>query len=135
MTWLDENRESLIYDISNLAFTVADLREGERSPHALHQVFDVCQPGNIDRVDRVMRLAYSEILHALGGYRPRDSQELLRLHELMREYVTTRVLADWLSITLPEAADAWKDRSAETIQQIGCIPSAAYCGPREIPPI
>jgi len=33
--------------------------------------------------------------------------------ESVRGYLVARVLADWLSITLPEAADVWREKASE----------------------
>ena len=56
-------KKALLYDIANMAFTIADC--GDPANHSLHRVRDICQDGNIDRVARVLGLAYSNILSAL----------------------------------------------------------------------
>lgn len=170
-------REALLHDISNLAYVAADVCGESRSPHALHQAFDICQPGNIDRVDRILCLAFSEAALLLkeladaavvatdgkcfpasrlrlsdehlspailslsfkkevtgagslrhgpgsthfnsGWATPRVSSiEALRIRELMHEYLTASVLADWLAITLPESAPAWTARASEAFSRL-----------------
>ena len=58
------SRESLEYDIANLAFIIRDSVETER--HGMHCLADICQEGNIDRVRGVLIIAYSEILTVLS---------------------------------------------------------------------
>lgn len=124
-------RDSLLYDISNLAFVVGDVREGAADSHKLHQIFDVCEKGNIDRVDHILRLSFAEVRAMLRGILAREKErepDEMRLplksgldmecveviDESVRGYLVARVLADWLSITLPEAADVWRDKAAES---------------------
>lgn len=131
------SRKSLLYDISNLAFTIADT--GDNNRHSLHQVRDICEDGNIDRVNAVLHLAFSKVVAILSRPRksrkgklntlpseeckptvPPDDFQLhiklppemeFNLKETIREYLVCCVLADWLAITLPEAADVWKFRA------------------------
>lgn len=146
-------KKALLYDISNIAWTVADCPGIET--HALHQVRDICQEGNIDRVSRVLGLAYSQILSVLFpilkapginidrdiSKHPRDyvlifrddrclkfflTQELkLRIKETCHEYMVAMVLADWLAITLPEAAEVWKERALACFEALREIANSA----------
>lgn len=131
--------QSLLYDIENMAFVIADTVEKDR--HALHCVRDICREGNIDRVSRMLGLAYSKIMAVLSpvilspgmslehdfSLHPHDyainfkttrafryvlTPEIkLKIKETAREYMVCMVLADWLGVTLPEAADVWKYRA------------------------
>lgn len=130
------NKKALLYDIENMAYTIADT--GEPGRHTLHRVRDICQDGNIDRVARVLGLAYSNVLSVLtpvleqlrmdidkdysseahdyifkfrqdNQMRFRLSKESkLKIKETVHEYMVSKVFEDWLGITLPEAADVWK---------------------------
>lgn len=123
-------RESLLYDISNLAYVVGDVRESKMEGHTLHQTFDICEKGNIDRVDHILRLAFAEVRamlrHVVVREKERETHEMRLplkpgldrecvdiLAGSVREYLVARVLADWLSITLPEAADVWNGKASE----------------------
>lgn len=129
-------KKALLYDIANMAYLIAD--NGEPLNHGLHRVRDICQEGNIDRVARILGLAYSDILSVLSpiiispeiditkdvSQTPRsypiefkDNEDLkyalttekkLKIKETSHEYMVSMVLADWLSVTYPPAADVWK---------------------------
>lgn len=132
-------KKALLYDISNMAFTIADCSGIEA--HALHQVRDICQEGNLDRVARVLGLAYSNVLVALlplispskidmgrdlsAGTHDYEinfrkdpdfhflltKEKQLKIKETVHEYMVCLVLADWLGVVLPPAADVWKYRA------------------------
>lgn len=184
-------RKSLVYDISNIAYVMADVNtpvgnisyagtlaatavkdnSEKRDPHSLHQLFDICNEGNIDRVNRIIDLAFSIAKALLEGkaliptigiqsvislnpinafYENNSDQkeafihenssdkeeginkrkeafhEFLEIHlqkgrfkrhrlpmlrETVREFIICMVLADWLSITLPELAGVWKAKA------------------------
>lgn len=134
------NKKALLYDISNLAYTIADL--GDNTRHSLHQVRDICEDGNIDRVNAVLALTFSKVLALLGGKPCLHPHKInmdrgktvttdfviplkkyvknkylltpeieMNFKETVREYLVCCVLADWLDITLPEAADVWRFRA------------------------
>lgn len=135
---LSFKRSELVYDISNYAFVEGDLI-GEDGEHAHHQVTDIAEAGNVDRVTRVLNLAYWECVELLYPYTkeavPEDQEELdnvlrepevyvvrLRipetfalnsvkfLKEMIHEYMVCRVLQDWLSITYPQSASRWEEK-------------------------
>ena len=131
-------KKALIYDISNMAYVIADT--GDDGNHSLHRVRDICEAGNIDRVSRVLGIAYAKILALLSPLIEtncrdeakdesakvhdypisfRDDGELkyslspekkLKIKELTHEFMVCMVLTDWLEVTFPVAADVWKDR-------------------------
>lgn len=133
-------KKALLYDISNLAYLIADT--GEDGRHTLHRVRDICEDGNIDRISRLLGLAFTEILDILKPIVespamdvnhdftavPRDyeikfrketklsSVVRMRIKETAREYMVSRVLADWLSLTLPETAETCKTRLGLSMQ-------------------
>lgn len=128
-------RDALLYDIGTLGYVEADIMQ-EAQQDAKHQTFDIGQDGNRDRVTRVMNLAMSEMVDALYPYTKHELpddisplDDLLRdplvyemrltvpkkfsattlrlIREFVHEYIVCRVMADWLSITKPEAAANW----------------------------
>ena len=133
-------RAELIYDASNYSFVEADIMpEGDECRR--HQVFDIGQAGNVDRVTRVLNTAHAECVEMLYPYTKEeipDEQEALDdvlkepetyeikltlletfslttlrlLEELIHEYLVCRVLADWMSITNPESEAKWEKKFA-----------------------
>lgn len=149
-------KKAILYDVSNLAYTIADM--GDDSIHALHRVRDICEEGNIDRVSRILGLAYSNIINILSplldsamiecdkdlSAKPRDyvlnfkcdktltrnlTPEIkLKIKETAHEYMVCMVMADWLAITLPEAADVWKYRFEKAFESLSEIAASLTDG-------
>ena len=140
-------RKALLYDIANMAYTIADT--GEHTRHTLHRVRDICQDGNIDRVNRILALTFSKVLTVLlpvlkpprrlkslpcgedsekdfpihlrkdGNMKFIITQEIeMNIKETVHEYMVCMVLGDWLAITLPEAADVWRYRAEKALQTL-----------------
>lgn len=139
-------KKALLYDIANLAFLIAD--NGDPLNHSLHQVRDICQEGNIDRVSRILGLAYSRIIDTLSPILSRNhinidkdlsvvphdyvinfrsgarlrykltDERKLRIKETAHEYMVAMVLADWLALTYPPAYDVWKYRADAAMQAL-----------------
>lgn len=142
---LNFEREQLLYDIKNYCFVEGDLME-RNDEHAKHQTFDVGEEGNIDRVTRVLDLAFASCVELcypyskkeLRDYNRRDDEleeedeYVLRLklpngfssttidllEKLIHEYLVYRVVADWMSITKPESEANWRRKIEEAEQQI-----------------
>lgn len=120
------SRSQLLYDIKNIAYVEADVMPAEEE-HRRHQVFDIAEDGNVDRVTRVMDLAVDkcrEMLFPLtksvvDNVESRDDKltetpvyyiylslpqsfsktTLDYLAKLIHEFIVYTVLVDWLSIT------------------------------------
>lgn len=133
------HREQLLYDIGNYAFVEGDLL-GEDAEHVAHQVKDIVESGNVDRVTRVLNLAHREceellypwtktsladgavlddrlvvpdryeIVLTVPSTFARTTVELLR--DSIHEYMVCRVLQDWLSLTNTPGAAAWDEKLA-----------------------
>ena len=114
--------------------------------HAKHQVFDIAQDGNVDRVTRMLNLAYSECVEMMYPYtkEPCNSEEeqnnelvekeeyVIRLlvsddfskstvtliANLVHEYMICRVLEDWMSITNPSSQSNWGAKLDNIQEQI-----------------
>lgn len=119
-------RGELMYDIKNLAFVEGDVMATD-DDHDRHQVMDIGEDGNVDRVTRVLDLAIAHCRELLFPYsrtdvgakeerddtfeEPEEYMIELRLpadfskstldylEKLIHEYLVYRVLMDWLSIT------------------------------------
>ena len=136
-------RSELLYDAANYSFVEGDIMKAD-DEHARHQVFDIAEKGNIDRVTRVLNLAHSECVEMLFPYTKEeiaDGQEALNdvliapeeyhivlnlpvgfslttvklLQNLIHEYLVCRVLADWMSITNPNSEANW-ERKFESLR-------------------
>lgn len=125
-------RQELLDDIAAGAFLSADVEEGKENPHTLHQTFDICEEGNIERTARLMRLAFSEaaaILRPLmENPSPPEGEEdfrlaldipgrgkeaaAMRIRETVHEFIVAKVLTLWLRITLPGKAGGWEKIAA-----------------------
>lgn len=139
-------RSELLYDAENYSFVEGDIMSTENI-HAKHQVFDIGQSGNVDRVTRVLNLAHSECVEMLFPYTKEeipDEQEALNdilkepeeynillslpdgfslstvklLKHLVHEYLVCRVLADWMSITNPSSQANWENKLSSIKQKI-----------------
>ena len=131
-------RKSLLYDISNIAYIVADsapdLDEKTRSV-----ITDICEEGNVDRVTRIMNRAYNDLLNRLYAYTkervleenkindlfsepleykiqmmvPEDFSKttVSALSEYLHEYMVDVVLVEWLSITKKDEVGIWQEKA------------------------
>lgn len=119
-------RDELLYDIKNMAFVEGDIIH-TNDEHDRHQIMDICEDGNIDRVSRILDFAISkcrELLFPFTKTKVEDASVLddklevpdkyeinmlvpddfsrssaLYLEKLIHEYLVCTVLSDWLSIT------------------------------------
>lgn len=108
--------------------------DGE-NPHDSHQLQDIVEDGNVERVTRVLDLTFAEVVELCypftkmkieDDYRLNDiyrENEAYRLHlttpitmsvtsidylaKLVHELLVCRVMADWTSITKPSATANW----------------------------
>lgn len=137
-------RAELLYDAENYSFVEGDIMATD-DVHAPHQVYDIAQTGNVDRVTRVLNLAHAECVEMLYPYTkeeipegqeamddvltaPEEYDIVLNLPEnfsmttvqllrhLIHEYLVCKVLADWMSITKPESMENWQMKF-ETIKE------------------
>lgn len=132
-------RSELLYDARNYAYVESDIMDGDRE-HARHQLADICEEGNVDRVSRILALVHAEVVEMLYPFTKSEPEneeisdtleepteyvvELTipvtmsgtttkLLSKLIHEYMVYRVMADWLGITNPQVAAAWKAKADE----------------------
>lgn len=119
-------RSELLYDARNIAYVEGDVMPTD-DEHDRHQVMDLGEDGNIDRVTRIIDLAIAHCREMLFPYSRTDVDEeeerddkletpdeytielrlpddfskstLTYLEKLIHEYLICRILADWMSIT------------------------------------
>ena len=130
-------QDDILHDIENYAYVVGDIMQAD-TEHVRHQVLDICQDGNIERVSRVLNLAYSEVVELLYPYTKVPCEQntatnnaptypaeyvinmelpdsfaqstVNLLTKLIHEYFVCRILGDWLSITAPAHAGIWEEK-------------------------
>lgn len=130
--------QELLYDIENYSFVEGDIMNVD-DEHIRHHVLDVGQSGNIDRVKRVLNLAHAECVEMLFPYTKENVPEDVNildnaltasqtydidlnlpdgfslttvklLKNLIHEYLVSRVLSDWFSITKPSSHANWENK-------------------------
>lgn len=135
--------QELLYDVENYSFVEGDIMD-TNDVHARHQVIDIGQSGNIDRVKRVLNVAHAECVEMLYPYTKEKVLEegkvldnsltasqsyiialnlpngfsmttVQLLKHLIHEYLVCRVLADWMSITNPNSEANW-ERKFESLR-------------------
>lgn len=128
------NREEIIGDVADLAYVVGDVNSDGATPHRLHQTFDICAEGNIERVNRMIDLATAEVNVMLRHYRDDVGVRDRLVERYVHEYLVARVMYDWLSVTIPEVSDVWREKASEARSALA---SATTCAPliRRLPPI
>lgn len=138
-------REELLYDCKNYAFIEGDVMKAN-TEHDRHQVFDIGEDGNVDRVTRVLDLAFAQCVELCYPYSKvpmteetslDDTLEYREVYELrmlvpndfshttvellrrqIHELLVYKVMADWMSLTKPDSKGNWQDKIDETEQGI-----------------
>ena len=137
-------RKELLYDAQNYAYIEADVM-GEEKQHAQHMLADICEEGNVDRVSRILAVVHAAVVEMLYPFTKQEPVEeelddkleapeeyvveltipntvsrttVKLLSKLIHEYMVYRVMADWLSITNPAAAQTWMGRAEDTATEI-----------------
>lgn len=129
------------YRVSNLAYIEAQSMEA-----APQRMTDICEDGNIDRVDDVMRTAVHEVYdlllpysksvtgcdntaddneHTSGGWNillhlPDDfpEAEVDGIGTQAVEYISSRILKDWCALVKPESMPLWNERMQEAKENL-----------------
>ena len=94
-------REQLLYDIKNLAFVEGDVLSDE-AQHSKHQVQDIGEDGNIDRVTRMLDLAIAHCVEVLYPVSKIDVVDGTVLNDNLTEtatYTVTLLVPDDFSQT------------------------------------
>ena len=61
------NREQILYDIKNVAY-IEGHKLDEKQQHIQHTIVDICEEGNIDRVNRILYNVYLSVVEMLYPY-------------------------------------------------------------------
>lgn len=140
-------RKDLLYDIGNLGYITSDVMKTDDA-HDRHSISDVAEDGNVDRVTRVMDLAYRECADMLYAYTKTDVEDdrslddqfgetdvyemrlyvpsdfaegtAVLLKDLIHEYIVQRTLYDWLSLTYRDRNESamWSLKAEDTRTKI-----------------
>ena len=135
-------RDQLLYDIKNYSYVEGDVM-GEEKQHAQHVLVEIGEEGNVDRVSRILAVVHTAVIEMLFPYTKAEPIEeeidnclhapeeyvvelnvpntmsrttMHHLSKLIHEFMVYCVLADWLSITNPQAAANWTAK-AEAIKE------------------
>ena len=137
-------RQELLYEMENIAHVEGDVMEPGHD-HGRHQLQDVGQEGNVDRVTSVLNL---EVARCREMLRPYTDSEIVRtelddelkappvygivmsversfsqttlylLERLIHEYLVCKGLAEWMGITYPQKAQMWALKAEATMAEI-----------------
>lgn len=138
-------RSELLYDCANLGYVHGDTMR-TNDDHDRHQVQDIAEDGNVDRVTRILNLTMTEIREALYPYTKKEAEDgdtrvdtlveperyAIEMHvpetfsktthsyleQLIHELLVDRVMEDWLSITYPEKAPIWRVKGDDVLGKI-----------------
>jgi len=132
------HRDQILYDCETGAYVEGDVMSVE-DEHAKHQVMDIAQEGNVDRVTRVLNTAFNECvemcypfaktktlkdgdvlddtLQAPGTYVltlrvpcTLSDTTIHLLRDKIHERLVCSVMADWMSITKPNVEGNWEKK-------------------------
>lgn len=134
---LEFKRPELVYDIKNLGYIIHDSLTKEQ-PSIGKNIVDIMEDGNADRIQRLLDLAYTEVMRILSPlvdrrvevdaygsdilYEPTSyyvfitlkhtmpgtTENLLRVY--IHEFLVAYVMAEWLAMVAPDAAALWVNK-------------------------
>lgn len=140
---LEFKRTELEDDIAQIGYVSGDVSDG--GDHPKHQLQDVIQDGNRDRVLRMLSLAHGEVLEMLYDSTNRAVEDgewnnvledpdkyvvdlevptsfsrttVEYLRHAIHEYMICRVWEDWMSIVSPGQADVWVAKRLQAKEDI-----------------
>jgi len=147
------HRKDVMYEIRNLGYVEGDVMDGENG-HRKHQMQDIGEDGNVDRVTRIMDLAFAECCNACGRYAYEEIEDgmtdddayreetgyVLRLKmpraysqtgirlltKYIHEYMVDCVMAEWTELVNPESTARWREKCAVLAEQISVTLAARY---------
>lgn len=127
-------RTELMYDIKNLGYIIHDSASKE-TPAEGKNIVDIAEDGNADRIQRLLDLAYAEVMRILSPYTdhevtadaygndilneptvyfvyitlkhnmPGITENLLRTY--IHEFMVAYVMAEWLAMVAPDQSALW----------------------------
>ncbi len=140
-SFLSLKTADLLDDIRSAAWLESELHP-ELDRHRRHQMADICEQDNIERVWRVLcigeaeiRLALSRILRQrkfVGGVNNLERPELMLfrfqfslpastfsfIKEKTHEYLVAAVMAERTAVIIPSAASVWRGRAVDALNSL-----------------
>ena len=147
--------DEVLADIGSAAWMEQELHPGI-DRHRRHQMADICQRDNVERVWRVFGVTVAEIRFALitilkppGDLLPANELQrpecwsftfLVRLapdtlsflKEKIHECLVAAVMADRTAVIIPEASAVWRMRAAEALVALREAAASSACRPRPV---
>lgn len=145
---LNFQRSELLYDVQNPAYVLGDTMQ-TNDEHMRHQLQDIAEDGNRDRVTRVLNLWMAKVREVLYPYTKKEVEDgesrtdtlaevetytiemlvpddyskttVTLLEQLIHELLICRVLEDWVSITYPGHEGIWKEKAEAAMNEINSI--------------
>ena len=146
---LNFKRTEILDDLKQYSYVEGDILKTQ-DEHDRHQIQDIGEDGNVDRVTRVMNLCMADCREILYPYTKVDvedaetrtdtlvaveeynivmlvpddfsktTQTLLEL--LIHEFVVASIMADWMSITNKPKEETWQKKAEKARRRIkGCM--------------
>lgn len=141
---LDFRKDELLYAIGTLAYNEAEA--AQLPDETKHKVKDVQEDGNVDRIVKVIDLAFAQCVEALypqtkeciepitwigneanpngvwtlPAYAPCDMSitTVRALKEHINEYLTARAMEDWMGVWVPAAARKYAEKAEVMMGEI-----------------
>ena len=146
--------DSVLAEVRSAAWLEQELHP-EIDRHRRHQMADICEDDNAERVWRVLGVAVAELrLALLRIMRPEKDQSHVNnterpdkwrfsllfplpqatvgwIREKIHEYLVASVMADRAAVIIPQCAGIWSGRATEALAQLRNV--AATCRPPYAP--
>ena len=155
-------RNEVLDDIKAFAYIEGDTMKSDDA-HAKHQVYDVCEPGNVELVTRILdttftkcvELCYPYAKSEISKYTARDNglkvvdeyvmklnlpatfseSTVTLLESLIHDLMVARVMERWMGLTKPESEARWKEEAEKTEPEIKrALNSRTKCFTRRLHP-
>jgi len=141
-------------DIKSAAWLESELHP-ECDLHRRHEMADVCEPGNVEKVWRILGVCDSEVRMALRKIllsqekdrylnelenpetrmfmieAPPASDKVAFLKEKIHEYFVASVMADRTAVIMPDAKRVWEERKKEASAALSTI-AATSTNPAQV---
>lgn len=152
----------LLDDIKSFAYIEGDTMKTE-DEHAKHQVYDICEPGNIELVTRVLNKTFAKCVELCYPYAKREihiltarnnelekkDEYVMRLNlpatfsettvtlleTLIHDLMVARVMEKWMGMTKPESEEHWRKEAENAEPEIKtALCSRTKCFTRKLNP-
>ena len=143
------NSREVLDDIRSAAWLESELHP-ELDRHRRHEMADICEKDNVERVWRVLGIAIAEIRLALQKILspqcrislandlerpeswqfsfsfPLPSSSISYIREKIHEYLVAAVMGDRTAVIIPTAAKIWQERASDAIASLRNLASVSH---------